>query len=433
MKMIITGGRVIDPARGIDETMDLLIEDGAIAACGRLGEGAAEGAEVIDARGKWVVPGLIDVHTHLREPGQEEKEDIGSGARAAVAGGFTAIAAMANTAPPIDNRPLVEYVLNRGRAANAARVYPIGAVSKGLKGEELAELADMAEGGAIAFSDDGKPVMNAELMRLALQYARMLNRPVIAHEEDRNLFSDGAMHFGYWSSMLGLRGIPAVAEETMVARDLMLAEVTGGHVHIAHVSTARSAALIREAKARGIKVTAEVAVHHLILTDEAVATSGYDSNTKVNPPLRPQSDVNALREALNDGTIDCLVTDHAPHHEDDKNVEYSLAAFGISGLETALPLLLSELVAKGQLTPARLVTLYSANPARIFGLPGGTLAEGAPADVTIIDPAALYAVDPRKFYSKGKNTPFAGQVLRGRAVATIVGGQLKMRDGQVLV
>ncbi|MGE5560247.1 MAG: dihydroorotase [Chloroflexota bacterium] len=429
MKTIIKGGRLIDPARGIDEVTDLLIENGVVAADGA----DADGAEIIDAGGKWVVPGLIDVHTHLREPGQEEKEDIRSGSRAAVAGGFTAIAAMANTVPPVDNRPLVEFVINRGAAANAARVYAIGSVSKGLKGEELAELADMAEGGAIAFSDDGKPVMNAELMRLALQYTRMFNRPVIAHEEDRNLFSDGVMHFGYWSSMLGLRGIPALAEETMIARDLMLAEATGGHLHVAHVSTARSLALIREAKARGVRVTAEAAVHHLILSDEAVSTSDYDTNTKMNPPLRPQSDVNALREALADGTIDCLVTDHAPHHEDDKNVEFPLAAFGISGLETALPLLLGELVAKNLLTPARLVELYSTNPARVFGLAGGTLAAGAPADITIIDPTALYAVDPRKFYSKGKNTPFAGQVLRGRAVATIVGGQLKMRDGQVLV
>lgn len=430
-KLIIKGGRIIDPSRGIDETGDLLIADGIIADCADSADFAD--AEVIDAAGQWVVPGLIDVHVHLREPGFEHKEDIASGARAALAGGITGIAAMPNTQPVIDNRPLVEFVRNRGLAAGAAHVYPIGAVSKGQKGEELAEMADMADGGAIAFSDDGRPVMNAELMRLALQYSRMFNRPVIAHEEDRNLAGDGVMHLGYWSSALGLRGVPAVAEEAMIARDLLLAEVTGGHLHVAHVSTARGCELIREAKVRGINVTAEVTVQHLTLTDEAVRNSGYDTNTKVNPPLRPASDVAAMRAALADGTIDCIVTDHAPHHLDDKQVEYPLAAFGMVGLETALPVLLSELVAKGALTANRLVEAYSTTPAKLFGLPGGTLAPGAVADVTLIDPTALMAVDPERFYSKGRNTPYAGQVLRGRAVATIVAGNLVMQEGKVLV
>lgn len=437
MNLLITNGRVIDPAAGLDSVADVLVRDGKITAIGR--ESAVGDARdvhdirVVDASGLIVAPGLIDMHVHLREPGQEWKEDIASGTRAAAAGGFTSVAAMPNTVPVIDDRPGVEYVLRAAARAGAVNVYPIGAITKGSKGEELAEMGDMYEVGAVAFSDDGRPVMNAEVMRCALEYARMFPVPVIAHCEDTNLSNEGYMNLGPASSALGLRGMPNAAEDVMVARDLILAGLTGGRLHVAHVSTAGAVELIRQAKRRGVRVTAEVAPHHLALTDRAVADSVYDTNTKVNPPLRTAADVAALVEGLRDGTIDAIASDHAPHHRDDKEVEYMYAAFGISGLETALPLALTVLCGEHGFPIAEVLRLLTAGPARALGLDRGTLAVGAAADITLIDPRREVVVDPATFYSKGKNTPFAGRRLRGAAVMTIVGGRIVMEDRKVLV
>lgn len=417
MRLLISGGRILDPQRGVDGEGDLLVDGD------RIGEGT-RADRVIDARGLLVVPGLIDLHTHLREPGFEYKEDLVSGTHAAARGGFTTVVAMANTSPVSDCRATVEWVIGAARARAVVNVLPVGAVSKGQKGEELAEIGDMAAAGAVAFSDDGKPVTNGELMRCALQYAAMWGRPVIAHCEDRQLAGEGVMHLGYWSTVLGLRGIPAAAEAAMVARDIMLAELTGGRLHLAHLSTARSVELVREAKARGLAVTAEVTPHHLLLTDEAVATSGFDTDTKVNPPLRTPADVAALLEGLRDGTIDAIATDHAPHHQDDKDVEYNYAASGISGLETALALVLDRLVGQGLLELGQAVRALTAGPARVLGLDRGTLAPGAPADVTVIDPSREWTVEPALFASRGRNTPFKGWKLRGQAVLTLVGGRI---------
>lgn len=417
MRLLISGGRILDPQRGVDGEGDLLVDGD------RIGEGT-RADRVIDARGLLVVPGLIDLHTHLREPGFEYKEDLVSGTHAAARGGFTTVVAMANTSPVSDCRATVEWVIGAARARAVVNVLPVGAVSKGQKGEELAEIGDMAAAGAVAFSDDGKPVTNGELMRCALQYAAMWGRPVIAHCEDRQLAGEGVMHLGYWSTVLGLRGIPAAAEAAMVARDIMLAELTGGRLHLAHLSTARSVELVREAKARGLAVTAEVTPHHLLLTDEAVATSGFDTDTKVNPPLRTPADVAALLAGLRDGTIDAIATDHAPHHQDDKDVEYNYAASGISGLETALALVLDRLVGQGLLELGQAVRALTAGPARVLGLDRGTLAPGAPADVTVIDPSREWTVDPALFASRGRNTPFKGWKLRGQAVLTLVGGRI---------
>ncbi len=417
MRLLISGGRILDPQRGVDGEGDLLVDGD------RIGEGT-RADRVIDARGLLVVPGLIDLHTHLREPGFEYKEDLVSGTHAAARGGFTTVVAMANTSPVSDCRATVEWVIGAARARAVVNVLPVGAVSKGQKGEELAEIGDMAAAGAVAFSDDGKPVTNGELMRCALQYAAMWGRPVITHCEDRQLAGEGVMHLGYWSTVLGLRGIPAAAEAAMVARDIMLAELTGGRLHLAHLSTARSVELVREAKARGLAVTAEVTPHHLLLTDEAVATSGFDTDTKVNPPLRTPADVAALLEGLRDGTIDAIATDHAPHHQDDKDVEYNYAASGISGLETALALVLDRLVGQGLLELGQAVRALTAGPARVLGLDRGTLAPGAPADVTVIDPSREWTVEPALFASRGRNTPFKGWKLRGQAVLTLVGGRI---------
>ncbi len=420
--IVLENGRVLDPASGTDAVRTVVIDGEKIVRIAAHAE-RPEGATVIDCAGKWIVPGPIDLHVHLREPGEEYKETIESGARAAVAGGFTAVVSMPNTKPPIDTATLVAFVRERAAAANLCRVYPAGAISKKQEGKELAEIGDMRDAGAVAITDDGKPVVDAGLMRRALEYAQAFDLPVMVHEEEPNL-ARGVMHEGEVSTRLGLRGIPGAAESVMVLRDLSLAELTGGRLHVAHVSTAESVRAIREAKRRGIRVTAEVTPHHFTLTDEEVARSEYSPNTKMNPPLRASADLQAIREALADGTIDAIATDHAPHSQLEKDdLEFDLAANGIVGLETAVPLTLA-LVREGVVTPLRAVELLSTGPARIFNLPGGKLAEGAVADVTVIDPEARWTVKAAEFRSKGRNTPFEGREVQGRAVVTIVGGRV---------
>jgi len=425
VKLLIKGGVVVDPVACKTAQKDILVVDGKIARLGaNLGAG---GAEVLDATGKLVAPGLIDMHVHLREPGFEAKETIYTGTRAAAGGGFTAVACMPNTNPAADNAALISYIKNTAIAEGAVNVYPIGAITRGGKGEELAEMGDMKAAGAVAFSDDGMPVSNAGLMRRAMQYARMLGMTIISHCEDKDLSAGGAMHEGYVSTVLGLKGIPAPAEEVMVARDILLAAETGCRVHIAHVSTAGAVRLVREAKAWGVRVTAEATPHHFTLTDEAVM--GYDTSTKVNPPLRAAADVAAVKEGLADGTIDVIATDHAPHTAEEKDVEYDRAPFGLVGLETAVGLVWTELVETGALTPLQAVAKMSLNPARILGIPKGALETGADADITIIDPDNVWTVDAARFESKGRNTPFHGRRLKGRACATVVGGRVVMRGG----
>jgi dihydroorotase len=420
MTLLIVNGRVIDPANGVDLVQDVLVQDGRIARTGQgLGPTAA-GAQIVDASGKVVCPGLIDIHVHLREPGYEYKETVATGTRAAAAGGFTAVCCMANTDPVNDTRAVTDYILAKARAEGVVRVYPIGAVTRGLEGKELAELAELAEAGCVGFSDDGKAIMNAELYRRAMEYTLPFGCPVISHAEDANLVRGTCMNEGAVSTELGLPGAPAAAEDVMVARDILLAELTGAHVHIAHLSTAGAARLVREAKARGVRVTAEATPHHLTLTDEAVR--GYDPNTRMNPPLRTRRDVEALTEALADGTIDCVATDHAPHAVAEKEGEFDLAAPGIVGLETAVPLLLDRLVRPGSVGLGTLITRMSAGPARTLGLPGGTLAPGAPADLTILDLDRPVTIDPASFKSKSRNTPFGGLAVRGGPVMTIVAG-----------
>jgi dihydroorotase len=407
-----------------DETADVLLRDGKVEAIGR-SLGTPDGAEVLDCSGLFVSPGFIDVHCHLREPGREDVETVATGARAAAAGGFTAVCAMPNTEPVTDNQAAVGFIIRQGLRAAAARVYPIGAISVGQRGEALAEFGEMVGAGAVAVSDDGKPVVSAHLMRTALEYAQAFDIPVIDHCEEPTLARGGSMNEGMMSARLGLRGIPAEAEEIMVIRDILLARRTRGHVHLAHMSTAGSVELIRWGKERGINVTAEVTPHHPTLTDAAVG--GFDTSAKMNPPLRTEADVEALREALRDGTIDLVATDHAPHHYDAKEREFADAPFGIVGLETALALVVTELVEKGIIDFPTLVDRMSTRPARLFHLSGGSLAEGSIADVTVFDPAREWVVDPSKFLSKGRNTPYAGDRLRGRAVYTIVGGRVVFR------
>jgi dihydroorotase len=419
--LLIRGGRVIDPAGSVDAVQDVLIEAGKIARLGaRLA--APEGAAVIEAAGKWVCPGFIDMHAHLREPGHEYKETVASGTRAAAAGGFTAICCMANTQPVNDNRAVTDYIRARAESDGIVRVYPIGAVTRGLDGKELAELAELAEAGCVAFSDDGRCVMNAELYRRAMEYTLPFGAPVISHAEDHTLSRGGSMNEGVVSTELGLPGIPAAAEDVMVARDIVLAELTGAHVHIAHLSTAGAVRLVRDAKARGVRITAEVTPHHLLLTEEAVRS--WDANLKMAPPLRTKRDVEALIEALADGTIDCVATDHAPHALSEKEGEFDHAANGVVGLETAVALLIDRLVRPGLLPVATLISRLSRDPARLLRLPGGGLGVGAPADLTLIDPEATLTVDPAAFKSRSRNTPFAGWTATGRPWKTVVGGKV---------
>jgi dihydroorotase len=422
--VLLRGGRIIDPSQNVDEVGDVLLSGGVVEATGRLGEIRRDGDELreIDCAGRVVSPGFIDVHCHLREPGREEVETIASGARAAAAGGFTAVCAMPNTDPVTDNQAAVGFVISQARRAGAARVYPIGAISIGEKGETLAEFGEMVGAGAVAVSDDGKPVVSAQLMRTALEYARTFGIPVADHCEEPTLAAGGAMNEGMVSARLGLRGIPAEAEEIMAIRDILLARLTGGHIHLCHMSTKGSVELIRWGKERGINVTAEVCPHHLSLTEDAVGA--YDTNAKMNPPLRTAADVEALQAAVKDGTIDVIATDHAPHHYDEKEREFSDAPNGIVGLETALAVNLTWLVHRGIVDLPLLVERMACAPARLFKLPGGSLRKGSLADVTVFDPDAAWTVDATKFRSKGRNTPYAGQTLRGLVELTVVGGRV---------
>ena len=424
-RLLIKHGRVVDPSQRLDEGLNVLIVDGKVA---RIAERIEDKeADIFDATGLVIAPGFVDVHVHLREPGFEYKETIATGTAAAVAGGFTSVCCMPNTQPVNDNAAVTEFIRARAAEAGLAHVYPIGAVSKGLQGEELAEMGEMARAGAVAFSDDGKPVHNSYLMRRALEYAQLFDVPVVDHCEDPNLAAKGVMHEGAVATRLGLRGVPAVAEEVMAARDVVLAELTGGRVHIAHVSTRGALERVRDGKARGVAVTCEVTPHHLALTDQAVADSEYDTDTKMNPPLRSGDHVEALIQGVLDGTVDCLATDHAPHHADEKVLEYDLAPFGVVGLETAIPVTYDLLVRRRKLPLRLFIALWSSNPARLFRLPGGSLKVGSPADITVLDLDARATVNPDRFRSLSRNTPFAGQRLKGWPAATLVGGKVLWR------
>jgi len=419
--ILLRGGRVVDPSQKLDAVRDVLLADGRVA---KLGErvDASPDTRVLDCTDLVVTPGLVDVHVHLREPGGEHKETIATGARAAAAGGFTAVCAMPNTDPPIDDPATVGFVLAEGRRAGAARVYPVGCISAGRKGERLALIGEMVETGAVAITDDGSPVMDSGLMRLALLYAQAFGIPVADHPEDLTLSARGHMNAGLVATRLGVPGKPNAAEDIHIVRDLLLAELTGGRIHLQHVSTRFGVESIRQARARGVRVTAEASPHHLILDESAV--EGYRTDAKMNPPLRTPEDVAAVRAGLADGTLDVIATDHAPHHYDEKEAAFTDAPNGIVGLETALGLVLTHVVGKGVIDLPTMVERMSCQPARAFGLDGGTLAEGSVADVTVLDPAATWTVDPRAFRSKSRNTPFAGWELRGRTRWTIVGGSV---------
>ena len=432
MKLLLTGARIIDPAQDIDSRTDIFLEDGKIAKTGTnlakstKSKDSEEITKIIDLAGMIIVPGLIDMHTHLREPGFEYKETIASGAAAAVAGGFTSITCMPNTNPINDNRSITEFIRRKAAEAALANVYPIGAISKKSEGSQLTEFWDLKEAGIVALSDDGKPVMDAALMRRAMEYAFSLQLPIISHCEDTNLSGHGLMNEGYYSTILGLNGIPGIAEEAMVARDILIAEFTKTSVHIAHVSTAGSVRLIRDAKKRGLQITAETAPHYFTLTDEAL--QDYDTNFKVNPPLRSEQDIKAIKDGLADGTLDVIACDHAPHGRTDKEVEFEYAANGISGLETSLSLSLN-LIRSKTLNWPELIAKMSVNPAHILNLPKGTLETGADADITVIDPQLKWTVDVQAFRSRGKNSPFNGRQMQGKAILTIVGGEIKY-DGR---
>ncbi len=420
-KILLRGGRIIDPSQSLDGTHDVLLSDGQVAGLGP-DLGASDDTRVIDCAGLVVTPGLIDVHVHMREPGEEHKETIATGARAAAAGGFTAVCAMPNTDPPIDEPAVVSFVAAEGRRAGAARVYPVGCISMGRKGERLALIGEMIEAGAVAVTDDGSPVMDSSLMRLALAYTQAFGVPVADHPEDLTLSAKGHMNAGLVSTRLGLTGKPNAAEDIHIVRDLLLAELTGGHIHLQHVSTGFGVDMIRQAKDRGVRVTAEASPHHLILTDEAV--EGYNTEAKMNPPLRAAADRDAVRAGLADGSLDTIATDHAPHHYDEKEAAFADAPNGIVGLETALGLVLTHVVGEGVIDLSTMVERMSCHPARAFNLPGGTLAKGAIGDVTVFDPDGAWTVDPSRFQSKSRNTPFGGWELKGRTRFTLVGGRV---------
>ena len=421
--ILIKGGRVIDPSANTDEIKDIFIEDGVI---GARAKGQAD--EVIDAKGQWVLPGLIDMHVHLRDPGRPDKETIASGSRAAALGGFTTICCMANTNPPIDNPAVVEYIVAKAKREAVVNVLPIAAVTKGLKGEELAELGRCFAEGAVAFSDDGQPIMRADIMRRALEYARQFGVPIISHSEDCNLSAGGSMNESQVSTEAGLPGIPALAEEIMVARDIMLAREFG-RVHLAHLSAAGSVRLVRQAKSDGIGVSCETCPHYFSLTEAAV--KDYDTNAKVNPPLKAATDVAEIVKGLKDGTIDVIATDHAPHTQEEKNVEFNQARSGLIGLETALALVITKLISENALSPSQAVAKMTAAPARILNLANkGSLKPGSDADLIVVDPQAEWTVDASKFASRSRNTPFNGWRLKGKVLQTIVGGKTVVRDGK---
>jgi dihydroorotase len=423
----ISGGRIIDPSQNIDEIGDLWLSGGRVLPPG---SGYDEPDVVIDARNMIVCPGLVDPHVHLREPGNEEDETIATGADAALAGGVTSVACMPNTIPAIDTQGVVEFVVLQAQRAKKANVYPVGAVSKGRKGDELAELGQLVEGGAVAFTDDGAPVASASLMRQALQYSKMFDRVIMQHCQVPELTVGGVMNEGFESTRLGLRGMPAAAEDIMVARDIRLAEITGGRLHIQHISTARSVELVREGKRRGVRVTAEACPHHFTLTDDRLGT--FDSNYKMNPPLRTWDDVEAVIGGLRDGTIEILATDHAPHAPEKKMREIDQAPFGIVGLETLIPITVHGLIEPGHLTWPEVVRKLTINPAQLLGIKKGTLAPGADADVTIIDPEARWTIDPSRFRSKSRNTPYGGWQVRGRAHTVIVAGEIRHTLGGIV-
>ncbi len=420
--LFIEGGRVIDPANGVDGVRTVVVRDGKIAEVAERVERPRD-ARAVDARGKWVTPGFVDLHVHLREPGQEYKETVATGARAAVAGGFTTICAMPNTKPVNDNASVTELMLARAAAAGLARVLPLGCISRGQEGHDLAEYGELKAAGCVGVTDDGKPVVSSALMRRALEYARAFGLPVAVHEEDPLLTGKGVMHEGPTSTRLGLKGIPSAAEDVMVLRDLSLLELTGGRLHVQHVSTRGAVRAIRDAKKRGLPVTAEATPHHLALTDEDVGASGYSTDYKMSPPLRAAEDVKAVREGLADGTIDAIATDHAPHSAVEKDLEFDAAMNGIVGLETAFAVCL-ELARKGVFPERRLVEALTAGPASAFGLAAGTLSRGAAADVAVLDPGAEWVVDPARLHSKSRNTPWKGKRLVGRCVYTVVGGRI---------
>lgn len=430
MRILIKGGRVIDPENGIDKVTDVFIDKGVISEIGINPEIEGIEMEVIDAAGKIVSPGLVDMHCHLRDPGQEYKEDIETGTRSAVMGGITSIACMPNTKPTADNEAVISYIINKAKEVGYVNVYPIGAVSKGLKGEELAEIGEMKFAGAVAISDDGRPVTESGLMRRAMEYADMFDMKVISHCEDLGLADGGYMNEGAVATAMGLRGISRAAEEAMVSRDIIIAEAIGTPIHIAHVSTRLSVELVRQAKMRGVRVTCETCPHYFSLTEKAV--EGYNTFAKMNPPLRTEDDVEAIKEGLRDGTIDCIVTDHAPHHIDEKNCEFAQALNGIVGFETSLGLGLEYLVKPGVLTINELISKMAVNPSRILGLNKGNLKVGNAADITIFDYDKEWTVDISKLHSKSKNSPYDGFKLRGKPEYVIVGGEIKVNRGILL-